>query len=65
MSLKKRRTKMQKAVIRVEVVSTWYNALVEDAKLPEQDRRTWTLFGPKADATYHAAGILGPVRLEF
>ena len=51
--------------IRVEVVSTWYNALVEDAKLPEKDRRTWTLFGPKADAKYHDAGLFGLVRLEF
>jgi hypothetical protein len=46
--------------IRVEVVSTWYNALAEDAKLPEKDRRTWTLFGPKADTQYHDAGLLGP-----
>ena len=51
--------------IRMEVVSTWYNALVEDAKLPEKDRQTWTLFGPKADAKYHDAGLFGPVRLEF
>ena len=53
------------AAIRVEVVSTWYNALVEDAKLPEKERLTWTLFGPNADAQYHDAGLLGPVRLEF
>ena len=52
--------KGQPASIRVEVVSTWYNALTEDAKLPEKDRRTWTLFGPKADAKYHDAGLLGP-----
>ncbi|MBR3222332.1 MAG: hypothetical protein IKF72_08900, partial [Kiritimatiellae bacterium] len=51
------------ASIRVEVTSTWYNALVEDAKLPEKDRRTWTKFGPKPDAHYHEAGLLGPVRL--
>ena len=46
--------------IRVEVTSTWYNALVEDAKLPEKDRRTWTKFGPKQDAQYHEAGFIGP-----
>ena len=40
---------------------TWYNALVEDAKLPEKDRRTWTKFGPKPDAQYHEAGLIGPV----
>ena len=57
--------KGRSASIRVEVVSTWYNALAEDAKLPEKDRRTWTLFGPKADAKYHDAGLIGPVQLEF
>lgn len=46
--------------IRVEVTSTWYNALVEDAKLPEKKRRTWTKFGPKPDAQYHEAGFIGP-----
>ena len=51
------------ASIRVEVTSTWYNALVEDAKLPEEDRRTWTKFGPKPDAQYHEAGLIGPVKL--
>ena len=51
------------ASIRVEVVSTWYNALVEDAALPEEKRRTWTLFGPKADAKHHDAGLIGPVRI--
>jgi len=52
------------AAIRVEVVSTWYNALVEDAKLPEKERLTWTLFGPNADAQHHDAGLLGPVRIS-
>ena len=57
--------KGRSASIRVEVISTWYNALVEDAKLPEERRRTWTLFGPKSDANYHAAGLLGPVSIQF
>jgi hypothetical protein len=48
------------ASIRVEVTSTWYNALVEDANLPEKDRRTWTKFGPKPGAQYHEAGFIGP-----
>ncbi len=51
--------------IRVEVVSTWYNALVEDAKLPEKDSRTWMKFGPKADAQYHEAGLVGPVTIGY
>ena len=55
--------KGRSAAVRVEVVSTWYNALVEDAKLPEKDRRTWTKFGPKPDAQYHEAGLIGPATL--
>ena len=51
------------AAIRVEVTSTWYNALVEDAKLPEKDRRTWTKFGPGPDAQYHEAGFIGPATI--
>ena len=52
-----------RAAVRVEVVSTWYNALVADARLPEKDRRTWTKHGPKANAEFHEAGLVGPVRI--
>ena len=50
--------------IRVEVVSTWYNALVHDAGLPKEDRTTWTLKGPSAEMPYCEADLLGPVRLS-
>ena len=53
------------ADIRVEVTSTWYNALVHDASLPEAERTTWTKKGPKSDASYHDAGLLGPVKFFF
>ena len=53
------------ASIRVEVTSTWYNALVEDAKLPEKERQTWTKFGPKPDAQYHEAGFIGPATMLY
>ena len=53
------------AEIRVETVSTWYNALVHDASLPEAERTTWTKNGPKADASYHDAGLLGPAKFFF
>lgn len=53
----------EKASVRIEVVSTWYNALVDDAKLPEKERSTWTLAGPKANAEYHECGLIGPVSL--
>ena len=49
------------ADIRVEVTSTWYNALVHDASLPNGARTTWTINGPKAGSPYRDAGLLGPV----
>ena len=50
--------------VRVEVVSTWYNALVHDAGLPEGERTTWTLKGPSAEMPYCESGLLGPVCLS-
>ena len=47
-----------RADIRVEVTSTWYNALVHDASLPEEERMTWTKNGPKPGSPYHDAGLL-------
>ena len=49
--------------IRVEVTSTWYNRLVHDAGLPEAERKTWTIAGPKADAGFRKSGLVGPIRL--
>ena len=54
-----------RARVRVEVVSTWYNALVRDAKLPEGERTTWTKKGPGPDAEYHESGLIGPVAVLF
>lgn len=50
--------------LEVEVTSTWYNRLVHDAGLPESERRTWTLSGPKADAPLHPSGLLGPATIS-
>ena len=50
-------------VIEVEVTATIHNRLVLDARLPEPERKTWTLSGPKADASLRPAGLYGPVRL--
>ncbi len=50
-------------LIEVSVTSTWYNRLVYDASLPEDQRRTWTIAGPKAGAPLHDSGLLGPVKL--
>jgi hypothetical protein len=51
--------------IRVKVVSTWYNALVEDAKKSVKERKTWTKFGPDENAQIRKAGLLGPVSLNY
>ena len=52
--------------LRVDVTSTWFNRLVYDAGLPEKDRRTWTIAGPKNGTPTQSAGLLGPSTLiEF
>ena len=51
--------------IRVKVVSTWYNALVEDAKKPVEERKTWTKCGPDENARFRKSGLLGPVSLKY
>jgi hypothetical protein len=45
------------------VTSTWFNRLVRDASLPEKDRRTWVIAGPRKDAPLREAGLLGPATL--
>jgi hypothetical protein len=45
----------------VEVTSTWHNRLVHDAGLPEDERKTWTIEGPKKEAGLSRSGLLGPV----
>ena len=50
-------------LLQVEVTSTWRNRLAYDAALPEKERRTWTLAGPKAGSPLVDYGLLGPVRL--
>jgi hypothetical protein len=49
--------------IAVEVTSTWFNRLVYDAGQPEEQRKTWTINGPKRDAELRESGLLGPVTL--
>jgi len=45
----------------VEVTSTWHNRLVYDAGVPEAERKTWTIAGPKKEASLSTSGLLGPV----
>ena len=50
--------------LRVEVTSTWFNRLTYDAGLPEKERKTWTIAGPKKGTPPKPAGLLGPVTLR-
>ena len=47
----------------VQVTSTWYNRLVYDARQPKEQRRTWVISGPSAQAELRPSGLLGPVEL--
>ena len=49
--------------LRVDVTTTWFNRLAYDAGLPEKDRKTWTIAGPKKGTPPKPAGLLGPVSL--
>lgn len=51
--------------LQVKVTSTWFNRLAYDASLPETERKTWTIEGPKADAPLKEYGLLGPVNLKY
>jgi hypothetical protein len=50
--------------LRVDVTSTWFNRLAYDAGHPENERKTWTISAPKADASPKPAGLIGPVTLR-
>ena len=49
--------------LEVTVTSTWFNRLVYDAGLPEPQRKTWTINGPKAESPLKEYGLLGPVTI--
>ncbi|MDR1371707.1 MAG: hypothetical protein LBJ17_01075 [Dysgonamonadaceae bacterium] len=49
--------------LQVEVTSTWFNRLVYDANLPENERKTWTIAGPKKDAALRKSGLMGEVKI--
>ena len=51
--------------LQVKVTSTWFNRLAFDASLPEADRKTWTIEGPKAGSKLKEYGLLGPVNLKY
>ncbi len=51
--------------LKIEVTSTWFNRLVYDASLPEDQRRTWTINGPSKDEPLRTSGLRGPVRILY
>jgi hypothetical protein len=51
--------------LEIEVTSTWFNRLVYDASLPENERKTWTIAGPSADSSLQECGLMGPVKLIY
>ena len=52
-----------KNTISIEVTSTWFNRLVYDAALPEEQRKTWVINGPSAREPLRPSGLLGPVEI--
>jgi hypothetical protein len=51
--------------LEIEVVNLWRNKLIEDKKLPKEERYTWHLVDDiKADEEAHSSGLLGPVIIE-
>ena len=47
----------------IEVTSTWFNRLVYDASLPEEQRKTWVINGPSAKEPLRPSGLIGPVEI--
>ena len=52
-----------KNIVNIEVTNTWFNRLAYDANLPENERRTWVIHGPKPGTPLRQSGLLGPVKL--
>ena len=50
-------------IITIEVTSTWFNRLVYDAGLPEEQRKTWVINGPSAKEPLRPSGLIGPVEI--
>ncbi|MDR1743142.1 MAG: glycoside hydrolase family 2 [Dysgonamonadaceae bacterium] len=49
--------------IEVEVVNTWANRIIGDRKLPENERKLRTYWGPRADTPLQPSGLMGKVRI--
>lgn len=50
--------------ISIKVTNTWFNRLAYDASLPENQRKTWTIRGPAANAPLETSGLSGPAQIH-
>ncbi len=50
--------------IEVAVTNTWFNRLRFDEGLPEDQRKTWSIFPPAADSPVELSGLVGPVSIR-
>ena len=51
--------------LKIEITSTWFNRLAYDANLPEAQRKTWTIAGPKPNSALRESGLLGDVNINI
>lgn len=49
--------------LEIAVTSTWHNRLAFDAGLPDEEKKTWTINGPRASAPLKDYGLLGLVSI--
>lgn len=54
-----------KNLLEIAVTSTWFNRLAFDARLPEKERKTWTINAPNSESLLKEYGLLGPVKIRF
>ena len=57
--------KTGKNTVTIDITSTWFNRLAYDANLPEAERKTWTIAGPKPQSPLRESGLMGPVVMEY